>query len=404
MDLIIIISSFYAVTAVTAQKMPYIFIDFDYINRMDIWKNRNTIRTQIATDDAVTINDKYPTTTTIDNNGATVGVFLCDNQKNENVYTTPNTAAYIPETLTYNQFTLEVIVKPTVNNVIFHGYIIGIEGTYDNIQGDSISYNAIYNKISEQPNTFFPSNFIQNGWMPISQFWDDTTNAIDITKFHHVIVTQNAVGLVTVYVNGVQYGSSYLAVGGAKNNIESHPAFHIKVCGNGDNIGFDGYVRAFGFYTESFTYLDAANACNAVNHMVECETASPTMPTVNTLSPTVNRLSPTVNTLSPTSTTLIDDRIELNWIAKEGQNCGDGYKDIDSSSIYYGKYCKQCPDDTAGTYGICEKCDTFKEPNHSRTECEYTQPWWLWLLQVIGSLAFLATICCGIYKYVNSKL
>eukprot|EP01084_Bolivina_argentea_P135140 238192_1 len=262
-----------------AQKIPYTFIDFDYIHSTGIWENRNIVRAQVAYDGNVTLDTAYTTTTTNDNNNEIVGAFLCDNQKSGNVYSTPNTAAYIHQ-LKFNEYALEVIVKPTKNNVTFHGYIIGIEGTFDTIQGNSISYNEIYNYVSPEPDKFFPSNFYNDGWIATNEYWESikNTESIDINQFHHVIVSQNSAGAVSVYVDGARYGDSYLVTAGPKNNSLSHAAFHIKLCGdNNEHIGFDGYIRAFGFYTEAFSSSDAYDACQALNGMIECQTGNPTI-------------------------------------------------------------------------------------------------------------------------------
>ena len=148
----------------SGQKLPFMFIDFDYINKTNIWENRNVVRAQIAQDGDVTVSNTYGISEAIDNNGMKVGAFLCDNQKSGTIHNTPDAAANLPM-LTFNEFTLEVIVKPTVNNVTFYGYIIGIEGTDDNIKGDSISYNQIYNHTSPQKNKFFLLTLqMKDGW------------------------------------------------------------------------------------------------------------------------------------------------------------------------------------------------------------------------------------------------
>eukprot|EP01084_Bolivina_argentea_P108549 194001_1 len=109
-----------------AVKIPYTFIDFDFVHSTGVWENRNSLRTQTANDADVTIDDAFATSTTTDNNGITVGVFACDNQKSGSIYSTPNTAIYTP-TLTFDEFSLEIVVKPTANDETFFGYIVGIE-------------------------------------------------------------------------------------------------------------------------------------------------------------------------------------------------------------------------------------------------------------------------------------
>ena len=224
------------------------------------------------------------------------------------------------------------------------------------------------------------------------EYWNSIiyTKPIDITKFHQVIVTQNNLGLVAGYVTGIKYGSSYAAIGGKKNLTQSHPASSIKICGdNDDNIGFDGYIRAFGFYTQSFNDTDAINACYALDDMVECDTATPTMspitgnPTISpvaiTSNPTMSPATPITITTTPIpiTTTIVDENDstttiknnetenekESNWIIKDGVNCADGFRDLELSNFYYGIYCEPCPDGTAGTYGICEECGTLQAPH-----------------------------------------
>lgn len=369
--------------------------------------------------------DQISLTTTIDNNGLSVGVFECDNQNSGNPYNTPNIRVYLPQ-LTFDEFTLEVIVKPTVNDETFYGYIIGIEDTFDNIQGNSISYNQIYNIASPQPNKFFPSNFMNNdndGWMATSEYWDGTINTdpIDITKFYHVIASQDKNGLVSVFVNGAEYGSSYEAVVGGMELKTAHPAFHLKLCGDNNlHVGFDGFILAFGFYTEALASIDAFDACNALNGMVECINTTTATTTTNAPSSTttIKTKAPssiittitnapsfsTTRPLATMSTSIKRDEINSNWINKQGAYCGDGYTDLESSNYYFGEYCKKCPSGTAGTYGICEECNTFQEPNHSRTNCEYYQPWWLWLIQVIGGCTFIFGGIFAILKCLKVKI
>eukprot|EP01083_Nonionella_stella_P080220 220339_1 len=105
-------------------------------------------------------------------------------------------------------------------------------------------------------------------------------------------------------------------------------------------------------------------------------TYSPTIstePTISPIHPTISPLismapirttrEPTTSPSSATTVTIADEDIDAFWIGKEGVNCGDGYTDVDVTNVYYGMYCKPCPDKTAGTYGVCEECDTFQEPN-----------------------------------------
>ena len=108
-------------------------------------------------------------------------------------------------------------------------------------------------------------------------------------------------------------------------------------------------------------------------------------------------------TTAPSETIVIDissneDSDAAEWIAKEGANCGDGYTDLETDNINYGLFCRPCPDETAGLYGKCTECGTLEEPNFNRTACEYAQPPWLYVLQVIGGLLFLGTCAVAIWK------
>eukprot|EP01084_Bolivina_argentea_P172784 299267_1 len=93
----------------------------------------------------------------------------------------------------------------------------------------------------------------------------------------------------------------------------------------------------------------------------------------------------------------------LDFIVKESGNCGDGYTDLDASDGLYGKCCQPCPDGKAGTYGKCKTCGTGETPNHSRTECELWQPWWLWIVEIMLSLGVLGVIVWTIKWCVQRK-
>eukprot|EP01083_Nonionella_stella_P081653 225048_1 len=363
---------------------------------------------QSAYDGNVTLHSYDSLTNVSDNNGVPKGVFPCDNQESGHYLSTPSADVYLPQ-LSFSAFTLEVIVKPTKNNVPFFGYIIGIEATGDMIAGDAISYNRVHNlsysdTSNHAPNKFFASNIESDGWKATESYWESVvdTKETDITKFNHVIVTQTEGGMVTVFVNGVQYGRSYAAVGGMRPNSTPEFFWHIKICGNGGfETGFDGYIRAFAFYTESLTADDALSACNAAQNstnMVYCDTPYPTA------SPLPPSRAPTMHTTN--EITLVEEEVievDDDWVAKGGGNCGDGYTDLDTSNVYHGAYCQKCPEGTAGTYGVCEECDTLEEPNHSRTDCEYYQPWWLYLAQVICGLG-LCGMCAGCYACIKTKI
>eukprot|EP01083_Nonionella_stella_P178436 630297_1 len=360
------------------KQIPYVFIDFDVIYQTGIWENTNKMGQQLASNGNVSLDDDYSLSTVPDQYGIFRGVFKCDNQASGSYYSTPNTAAYLPQ-LTFSAFTLEVIVRPTKNDELFFGYIIGIEATNDNIAGNAIGYNRVSGDMLEHsPNKFFASNIEQEGWRSSPEYWASAsdTAVTDISQFHHVIVTQSNIGMVTVFVDGAQYGISYAAGGGMRQHTIAHPAWHIKICGDGaEYTGFDGYIRAFAFYTESLTPADVLNACYAAQNttnMIYCGDTTETTSLVTGAYTTMESTSDTEQEIT-----------HSDWIVKEGANCGDGYTDLHSSSVYYGEYCQQCPQNQAGTYGICKTCDAFQEPNHSRTDCEYYQPWWLWLIQVI---------------------
>eukprot|EP01083_Nonionella_stella_P137109 417243_1 len=103
-------------------------------------------------------------------------------------------------------------------------------------------------------------------------------------------------------------------------------------------------------------------------------------PTESTLSPTG---APTTLTLSPsgapTASTSIPTQVPTN-------------SPIDV-------YCEQCPDGTVGSYGKCNvKCGMMEEPNDIRTECEFYHPWWLYLLEGVGSLTFITGIGVCVYR------
>eukprot|EP01083_Nonionella_stella_P042912 115801_1 len=365
------------------------------------WENSHNMGVQSAPDGNFTLTDTYPSalTTVSDNDGVSKGVFTCDNQASGTYYNTPNTALYNLGELSFNAYALEVIVRPTQNNVTFFGYIIGIEGTRNDIQGNSISYNRISGDNSSEhvANKFFPSNIERKGWKATDLYWDTVSNTkvTNITLFYHVIVTQSSTGMVTVFVNGVQYGTSYLADDRMRLNTTTYHSWYIKICGDGTKYtGFDGHIRGFAFHTESFTSVDALSACyvaKQTTNMVYCDTPYPTS-SPSTLPPTMDL------------TNVITIRgMHDDWIVKEGENCGDGYTDLDASDVYYGNYCHKCPEGTAGTYGVCEECDTLQEPNHSRTDCEYYQPVWLWLTETLGAVIFVCSISTVVHRIFKKK-
>eukprot|EP01083_Nonionella_stella_P242899 846887_1 len=102
--------------------------------------------------------------------------------------------------------------------------------------------------------------------------------------------------------------------------------------------------------------------------------------------------------------TLSDD-VNAEWITKvDGLNCGDGYTDLREESSYFNLYCKRCGDNEAGNNGKCFKCGTLEEPNHSRTECEFYHPWWLYMLETIAGLTCIGGTIAIVYRGASSKI
>eukprot|EP01084_Bolivina_argentea_P164853 286535_1 len=239
-------------------KIPYTWFDFNYVHNSNVFINDpDNTRAQIATKGIVALTNSFPTSTTMTNDGLTqIGVFQCENNHNFK-----HSAAYLPG-LTYDSFALEVVVKMNSKDDIFGGYILGIEDTFDNTQGNSISFL----------NKFFAENINQNGWRATNEYWNSVGNTanIELDVFYHVIVSQDANGLVRVYVNGAEYGSSYMALGGAKSNQLVFNS--IWLCGDYmGNSGIEASISAFGFYTESFdSEADAKASCLAVD-LTDCD-------------------------------------------------------------------------------------------------------------------------------------
>eukprot|EP01084_Bolivina_argentea_P318323 552017_1 len=112
---------------------------------------------------------------------------------------------------------------------------------------------------------------------------------------------------------------------------------------------------------------------------------------------------PSVYSVSSASPSTYSD-VKTDWIIKvNGENCGDGYHDLDIESSYYGMYCQRCGNSEAGTNGKCFKCSTLEEPDHSRTTCQFFHPWWLYLLEIVVGLSCIGALICAIFKKIFSK-
>eukprot|EP01084_Bolivina_argentea_P016778 31344_1 len=186
---------------------------------------------------------------------------------------------------------------------------------------------------------------------------------------------------------------------------------------------FGGYTGSE--YADTLQYSDMPPTMSPTSFPTSYPSKSPTMhtqsPTLTTNSPTSVTNSPTISTLSPTLTTDSPTSLTItflptiyptnnptgividSWVYKESLNCADGFIDLDGSSSWYGIYCEKCPQGTAGTYGQCDKCGTLEEPNHTRTECEFTTPWWLYLLETVGAVSFVGGIGIFLYKKFCKK-
>eukprot|EP01083_Nonionella_stella_P191734 709439_1 len=142
-------------------------------------------------------------------------------------------------------------------------------------------------------------------------------------------------------------------------------------------------------------------------HPSQFPSVSPTEVPTNmpSIVPTANPTVVPTDFPIPLPSTTEYEEIDGDWIIKvNGENCGDGFKDLSHESRFYGLYCKRCSDGTAGTYGNCYQCGTLEEPNDPRTECEFVNPWWLYLLETLVGLGIVTCIGSGIvYFYKKSK-
>eukprot|EP01084_Bolivina_argentea_P030878 57164_1 len=263
---------------ITQTIKPYTWVDYDYIHKTGQHCNNPEIRNQIASFCEISLIEDFPTTTTTTNDGMSdIGVFKCYNDGRE-IYS----AAFLPG-LEYQSFALEVVAKIGALDTIFAGYIIGIEDTWDNGQGNAINFNEIFGKESGQANKFFASNYFENGWHATDEYWTSVaaTDNIELDTFYHIILSQDMYGFVQVFVNGKRYGTKYLADSGPKSDDLAFPS--IWICGDYmGNVGIDASIAAWGFYTESFEIEEDATISCLVAGLTECDG----IPIVPTLAPT----------------------------------------------------------------------------------------------------------------------
>ena len=102
---------------------------------------------------------------------------------------------------------MEVVVKILSTNVLYDNHIITIDNTNDNTQGNGIGFNEHLTYSAHNLPIFSPTNKQQQGW-----HYSDTKYLSDpsSSKFefipdvwYHVIISQDAEGVVNVYVNGM---------------------------------------------------------------------------------------------------------------------------------------------------------------------------------------------------------
>ena len=106
-------------------------------------------------------------------------------------------SAYVPHA---------IVVKTPPTNVLYEDYIIGIDNTGDNTQGNGIGFNEELTYFANNSNIFFPTNTKQPGWKAdIEYLANPSLLKADVTadKWYHVIMSQDSDGLVQVYVNGM---------------------------------------------------------------------------------------------------------------------------------------------------------------------------------------------------------
>ena len=138
------------------------------------------------------------TSTTTDNNGDTVGVFSCDTAGTRTVI------AYLASD-TYNAFAIEAIIKISAQDILYQTDIISLYGTTDNTDGNGIGFNQNGSAFSNNLNIFYPSNTAQIGWYSSTQYLSSPSSLEEMTagQFYHVIISQNAAGLVNTFINGL---------------------------------------------------------------------------------------------------------------------------------------------------------------------------------------------------------
>ena len=178
------------------------WIDYEYIRQNNVFTNHQNARAQTAATGTVPVSIEGSVTTTLKNDGVTtIGVYKCESANNGN---NKYSAALLPQ-LAYDEFSLEVIAKINALNTVFPGYIVGLEDTQDTAQGNAISFNQITGKPSGVSNRFFPANKVTTGWQATDTYWNSVAAVQDIVTdtFYHIIISQDSVGVVRVYVNGM---------------------------------------------------------------------------------------------------------------------------------------------------------------------------------------------------------
>eukprot|EP00485_Elphidium_margaritaceum_P019857 CAMPEP_0202726404 /NCGR_PEP_ID=MMETSP1385-20130828/184595_1 /ASSEMBLY_ACC=CAM_ASM_000861 /TAXON_ID=933848 /ORGANISM="Elphidium margaritaceum" /LENGTH=626 /DNA_ID=CAMNT_0049392625 /DNA_START=104 /DNA_END=1981 /DNA_ORIENTATION=+ len=255
-------------TASAVLQTPYLYEDLN-----DIYQSGNTRSNANGGDVVYNVID-FPTTAGLDKTGSEVGVLQCDTTSSPSKHF----EIWLP-TLTFDEFSVEVVAKMEALDTVFPGYLIGLKddsGNGDNTHGNAITFNAISGKTSPAANKFFPVNTNaapNNGWDADSSYWTSvstTTRLVEVDTWYHIIVSQDAAGVVRVFVNGVLYGSSYSAPGGVKSPSSSTLTLYLCGDASAGTVGIDAQIRAFGFYQVAITSdADATDSCDA-RAMTDC--------------------------------------------------------------------------------------------------------------------------------------